>query len=87
MCAICGHFPIRGKINSDDIYDMLFKMKQRWPDTRGVYLDGKMQQAQELEDIKDLLTERKIVLGHSRLSIIGFRSCDEKPTLIHNGAT
>ena len=42
MCTICGHFVRDGKIQSNDIYDMLKKMEHPGPDTHGVYLDGKV---------------------------------------------
>lgn len=93
MCTICGHFVHEGKRGSDDIYDMLRKMEHRGPDMHGVYLDGELSRARELDELKGtLLGESQVALGHSRLKIVGrerttqpFRSCDGILTLIHNG--
>lgn len=93
MCTICGHFVRQGKIRSTDIYDMLVKMEHRGPDTHGVYLDGKLIRADEIEEFKrDLSDETQIALGHSRLTIVGqeratqpYTSCNGKLALIHNG--
>jgi asparagine synthase (glutamine-hydrolysing) len=93
MCTICGHFVQDGKIVSRDIYDMLIKMAHRGPDTHGIYVDGKLLRAQEIEELKEeLFNESHIALGHSRLRIVGkeratqpYTSCDGKLTLIHNG--
>jgi len=93
MCTICGHFVHEGKRGSDDIYDMLRKMEHRGPDMHGVYLDGELNRARQLDELKGaLLGESQVALGHSRLKIIGrerttqpFRSCDGILTLIHNG--
>jgi len=72
---------------------MLRKMEHRGPDMHGVYVDGELNRARELDELKDsLLSESHIALGHSRLKIVGrekrtqpYRSCDGKLTLIHNG--
>ena len=93
MCTICGHFVQKGKIISSDIYDMLSKMAHRGPDAHGIYLDGKVQRAPEIDDLKnDLLGQSHIALGHSRLQIVGtertsqpYTSCDGRLSLIHNG--
>jgi asparagine synthase (glutamine-hydrolysing) len=93
MCTICGHFVKNGVINATDIYDMLKKMRHRGPDSHGVYLDGEVVRAEDLEALKTpLSTESQIALGHSRLTIIGhekatqpYRSCDGTLSLIHNG--
>jgi len=93
MCTICGHYVLNGKRESNDIYDMLKKMEHRGPDTHGVYLDGNMMRAEEVDELKDyLVKESHIALGHSRLKIVGrekttqpFVSCDKKLTMIHNG--
>jgi asparagine synthase (glutamine-hydrolysing) len=93
MCTICGHFVKNGVINATDIYDMLKKMRHRGPDSHGVYLDGEVVRAEDLEALKTpLFTESQIALGHSRLTIIGhekatqpYRSCDGTLSLIHNG--
>jgi asparagine synthase (glutamine-hydrolysing) len=93
MCTICGHFVRNGKIPSTDIYDMLTKMEHRGPDTHGVYLDGKLNRVNEIEELRDdLSAEAHICLGHSRLTIVGqeratqpYTSCDGKLALIHNG--
>jgi asparagine synthase (glutamine-hydrolysing) len=93
MCTICGHFVRNGKIPSTDIYDMLTKMEHRGPDTHGVYLDGKLNRVDEIEELRDdLSAEAHISLGHSRLTIVGqeratqpYTSCDGKLALIHNG--
>jgi len=77
----------------NDIYDMLAKMTHRGPDHHGIYADGKIKRAKELEGLKDAaLTPSRIALGHSRLTIIGqgaetqpYESCDGKLVLIHNG--
>lgn len=93
MCTICGHFVRDGKIQSNDIYDMLKKMEHRGPDTHGIYLDGVIQNTEDIDRLKDvLLTESSIAMGHSRLKIVGdenitqpFTSCDGRLSLIHNG--
>jgi asparagine synthase (glutamine-hydrolysing) len=93
MCTICGHFVRNGRIPSTDIYDMLTKMEHRGPDTHGVYLDGKLNRVDEIEELRDdLSAEAHISLGHSRLTIVGqeratqpYTSCDGKLALIHNG--
>ena len=93
MCTICGHYVLNGKIESNDIYDMLKKMEHRGPDTHGVYLDGNMIRAEEVDEMKNFLTrDSHIALGHSRLKIVGrekttqpFESCDKKLVMIHNG--
>jgi asparagine synthase (glutamine-hydrolysing) len=93
MCTICGHFVETGKIRSTDIYDMLIKMEHRGPDTHGVCLDGKIIRADEIDELRDVLSsETQISLGHSRLTIVGpekatqpYTSCDGKLTLVHNG--
>lgn len=93
MCTICGHFVRSGRIQSNDIYDMLMKMEHRGPDTHGIYLDGTMENAGELYEFKEkLLQESHIAMGHSRLKIVGeerttqpYNSCDGKLSLIHNG--
>jgi asparagine synthase (glutamine-hydrolysing) len=92
MCTICGHFVRDGKIRSNDIFDMLVKMKHRGPDTHGVYLDGRIRRVQKLDELRGGMDEAHIAMGHSRLMIIGrdkttqpFVSCDKRLTLIHNG--
>lgn len=93
MCTICGHFVQNGKIKSNDIYDMLKKMEHRGPDTHGIYLDGILKNADNIDLLRDsLLAESWIAMGHSRLKIVGeenitqpFSSCDGKLSLIHNG--
>ncbi len=93
MCTICGHFVSNGRIISNDIYDMLKKMEHRGPDTHGIYLDGKVKNVEDIDQLKDsLLAESRIAMGHSRLKIVGtenitqpFTSCDGKLSLIHNG--
>jgi len=93
MCTICGHYVMGGKIESNDIYDMLKKMEHRGPDTHGIYLDGILMHAENIEGLRDtLLRETHIAMGHSRLKIVGaenttqpFTSCDRKLSLIHNG--
>ncbi|UCH81843.1 MAG: asparagine synthase (glutamine-hydrolyzing) [Nitrospiraceae bacterium] len=93
MCTICGHFVRDGKIKSNDIYDMLKKMEHRGPDTHGIYLDGNIENTEDIENLKDsLLAESRVAMGHSRLKIVGaenitqpFTSCDGKLSLIHNG--
>ena len=93
MCTICGHFVREGVISSTDIYDMLKKMAHRGPDTNGVYLDGRVFRAEELDDLQDdLKGPSHIALGHSRLRIVGaepttqpYNSCDGKLSLVHNG--
>jgi asparagine synthase (glutamine-hydrolysing) len=93
MCTICGHYVLNGKRESNDIYDMLKKMEHRGPDTHGVYLDGDLARVEEVEEMKNYLTQDShIALGHSRLKIVGrekttqpFTSCDKRLTMIHNG--
>ncbi len=93
MCTICGHFVLNGKIASNDIYDMMKKMDHRGPDTSGVYLDGKIIRADEVDELKaDMLRETHIALGHSRLRIVGnekttqpYTCCQGRLSLIHNG--
>jgi asparagine synthase (glutamine-hydrolysing) len=93
MCTICGHFVREEAISSTDIYDMLFKMAHRGPDTHGIYLDGEIYRADEIDGLRShLMGQSRIALGHSRLSIVGeekraqpFRSCNGKLVLIHNG--
>ena len=93
MCTICGHYVMGGKIQSNDIYDMLKKMEHRGPDTHGIYLDGMLMHAENIDGLRDtLLRETHIAMGHSRLKIVGaenttqpFTSCDRKLSLIHNG--
>ncbi len=91
MCTVCGHFSDADK-DSQDIYDMLAKMKHRGPDVHGIYTDGQIQRAVNLDQLNGTLAPSRIALGHSRLSIIGrdsisqpFRSCDGTLALIHNG--
>jgi asparagine synthase (glutamine-hydrolysing) len=93
MCTICGHFVRNGKIASTDIYDMLVKMAHRGPDTHGISLDRKIMRAEQIDDLRGVLSqESHIGLGHSRLRIVGnqrptqpYASCDGKLVLIHNG--
>jgi len=93
MSTICGHFVNNNKIKSTDIYDMLKKMEHRGPDTHGVYLDGRLVKVDDVDELKeDLSNESHIALGHSRLRIVGsekmtqpYISCDRKLALIHNG--
>ena len=93
MSTICGHFVNNNKIKSTDIYDMLKKMEHRGPDTHGVYLDGRLVKVDEVDELKENLSnESHIALGHSRLRIVGsekmtqpYLSCDGKLALIHNG--
>jgi asparagine synthase (glutamine-hydrolysing) len=93
MCTICGHFVQGGKIKSNDIYDMLKKMEHRGPDTHGIYLDGTIRHAENIDGLRDILfRETHIAMGHSRLKIVGaenatqpFTSCDGTLSLIHNG--
>ena len=93
MSTICGHFVNNNKIKSTDIYDMLKKMEHRGPDTHGVYLDGRVVKVNEVDELKENLSnESHIALGHSRLRIVGsekmtqpYLSCDGKLALIHNG--
>jgi asparagine synthase (glutamine-hydrolysing) len=93
VSTICGHFVQNGKIMSTDIYDMLKKMEHRGPDTHGVYLDGKIDRVNHIEELKeDLASETHIALGHSRLEIMGkekitqpYVSCSGTIALIHNG--
>ena len=93
MSTICGHFVNNNKIKSTDIYDMLKKMEHRGPDTHGVYLDGRLVKVDEVDELKENLSnESHIALGHSRLRIMGsekmtqpYLSCDGKLALIHNG--
>jgi len=93
MSTICGHFVNNNKIKSTDIYDMLKKMEHRGPDTHGVYLDGRLVRVNEVDELKeDLSNGSHIALGHSRLRIVGsekmtqpYLSCDGKLALIHNG--
>lgn len=93
MCTICGHFTTDGRISSTDIYDMLRKMEHRGPDTHGIYLDGDVLRAEDLDELRaSLLRKSRIALGHSRLKIVGrerttqpYTSCDGKLALIHNG--
>ncbi len=93
MCTICGHFDMKDKIVSNDIFDMLKKMAHRGPDGHGVYLDGVTFKVMELEEVKGLVGKKtKIAMGHSRLKIIGdgragqpYTSCDGTLTIIHNG--
>ena len=93
MSTICGHFVQNGKTKSTDIYDMLKKMEHRGPDTHGVYLDGQLERANHIDELKENLSaQTHIALGHSRLEIMGkekitqpYISCDGKIALIHNG--
>ena len=93
MCTICGHFVKKGEKKSTDIYDMLNKMAHRGPDTHGAYVDGKIARADEISELKEVLSEEgHISFGHSRLTIVGqekatqpYISCDGKLALIHNG--
>jgi asparagine synthase (glutamine-hydrolysing) len=93
VSTICGHFVQNGKIKSTDLYDMLKKMEHRGPDTHGVYLDGKLDRVNHIDELKgDLSNETHIALGHSRLEIMGkekitqpYISCNGKIALIHNG--
>jgi asparagine synthase (glutamine-hydrolysing) len=93
VSTICGHFVQNGKIKSTDIYDMLKKMEHRGPDTHGIYLDGKIDRVDHIEEFKeDLARETHIALGHSRLEIMGkekitqpYVSCNGTIALIHNG--
>jgi len=64
MCTICGHFSLTGKAASNDIFDMLYKMHHRGPDSHGVYLDGRVEKGETLDDIKDCLVDAKIAMGH-----------------------
>jgi asparagine synthase (glutamine-hydrolysing) len=72
---------------------MLKKMEHRGPDTHGIYLDGNIENTEDIENLKDsLLAESRVAMGHSRLKIVGaenitqpFTSCDGKLSLIHNG--
>jgi asparagine synthase (glutamine-hydrolysing) len=91
MCTICGHFS-KDAIYPQDIYDMMNKMQHRGPDFNGIYMDGEIRKAKNLEDLKVHLKSSRIALGHSRLSIIGtgsstqpYNSCDKGISLIHNG--
>ena len=80
MCTICGHFVSNGKIKSTDIYDMLTKMAHRGPDTHGAYLDGKLIRVDDIEELREELSNKShIALGHSRLSIVGKK---KHPTLL-----
>lgn len=93
MCTICGHFVQGSRIESNDIYDMLKKMEHRGPDTHGIYLDGTIRHAENVDGLRDILfRETHIAMGHSRLKIVGaenttqpFTSCDGSLSLIHNG--
>jgi len=93
VSTICGHFVQNGTIKSTDLYDMLKKMEHRGPDTHGVYLDGKIDRVNHIEELKEnLASETHIALGHSRLEIMGkqkitqpYISCNGKIALIHNG--
>jgi asparagine synthase (glutamine-hydrolysing) len=93
VSTICGHFVQNGKTKSTDIYDMLKKMEHRGPDTHGVYLDGQLERANHIDELKgNLSAQTHIALGHSRLEIMGkekitqpYISCDGKIALIHNG--
>ncbi len=93
MCTICGHFVRNGKMPSTDIYDMLVKMAHRGPDMHGIYLDGQVVRADNIEAFKEtLMNESHIAFGHSRLRIVGnekptqpYASCDGRLVLIHNG--
>ena len=93
MCTICGHFVQGSKIESNDIYDMLKKMEHRGPDTHGIFLDGEIENTEDIDSLRDsLIAGSRIAMGHSRLKIVGaenitqpFTSCDGKLTLIHNG--
>ncbi len=91
MCTICGHLS-PAPIPTQDIYDMLSKMKHRGPDVDGLYTDGRIQRGIQLDQVSGHLPPSRVALGHSRLSIIGrdavsqpFVSCDGKLALIHNG--
>ncbi|GAB4258296.1 MAG: asparagine synthase (glutamine-hydrolyzing) [Deferrisomatales bacterium] len=93
MCTICGHFVKTGERKTNDIYEMLAKMGHRGPDRHGIFLDGQVVRARELEELQPAaLRSGKIALGHSRLTIVGqgaetqpYESCDGKLVLIHNG--
>jgi len=93
VSTICGHFVQNGTIKSTDLYDMLKKMEHRGPDTHGVYLDGKIDRVNHIEELKEnLASETHIALSHSRLEIMGkqkitqpYISCNGKIALIHNG--
>ncbi|WP_161626602.1 asparagine synthetase B family protein [Desulfatiglans anilini] len=93
MCTICGHYVENGSIPSVDIYDMLKKMAHRGPDTHGIFIDGAVERAGEIDALKESLhAPSRIALGHSTLKIVGrgrlgqpYCSCDGKLTMIHNG--
>ncbi len=93
MSTICGHFVRNGKTESKDVYDMLRKMEHRGPDTHGAYLDGRIVKVDEIDEMKEELSnETHIALGHSRLKLMDgekmtqpYISCDDKLALIHNG--
>jgi asparagine synthase (glutamine-hydrolysing) len=93
MCTICSHFSPQVRVDSSDIYDMLVKTEQRGPDTHGVYLDGNIVRANEIQDLKaSFWNKSHIALERSTLRIAGqekrtqpYSSCDGKLVLIHNG--
>ena len=58
MCTICGHYVQDGEIVSRDIYDMLLKMAHRGPDTHGIYLDGNVHRADNLAELKDVVSTK-----------------------------
>ena len=75
MSTICGHFVNNSKIKSTDIYDMLKKMEHRGPDTHGVYLDGRLLKVDEVDELKENLSnESHIALGHSRLNYVDYET-------------
>ncbi len=93
MCTVCGHFVRKGKIPSHDIHDMLKKMKHRGPDTHGIYLDGVIKRAEDIDSLLPYFNiMAHIAFGHSRLKIVGteersqpYTSCNGRIILIHNG--
>ena len=75
MSTICGHLVKNNKIKSTDIYDMLKKMEHRGPDTHGVYLDGRIVKVDEVDELKENLSnESHIALGHSRLNYVDYET-------------
>jgi asparagine synthase (glutamine-hydrolysing) len=90
MCTICGQFNLTAKPTAE-ILNMLRMMEHRGPDTHGLYQDGRVDYASDINDLERVSGEARIVLGHSRLRIVGedhpqpYLSYDGALCLIHNG--
>ncbi len=91
MCSITGLLDKNGEKVASILVQMLQQTSHRGPDGCGIYVDGLLKKAPQLEELKTEGLKGASGLGHSRLKITGSAgiqplwSCDTRFVLAFNG--